>query len=694
MESPLGVHTAEIDLTAASRTTYMRAVTSLAPSSAVPVRPVAAAVAFCVALLLATGAAHAELELISAKREEPTHGGNDRSDVSNMSANGRFVAFQSLATDLLPKGVDGNGLYDVFVRDRMTGNLELISVVSAGAVASNRASTNALLSPDGRFAIFESTGSDLVPGFVDGNNPALPDVYLRDRTSGTTTLVSVNASGTASANAPSDTRQVTDGGIVLFTSGATDLTPDFVDGNSSSGRDVFVRAPGSGTTTLVSVNASGTASGNKDSAQSPSISADGRLVAFASDASDLVAGGLDSNGRTDVFVRDLVSGTTSLISINSSGTASGNSASGASVGGSVVMTADGRYVAFVSLATDLVEGLVDTNGASDLFVRDLSTGTTTLISASSSGAQTGNGAVGNGAFEGFAMSVDGRFLAFSSRATDLVDGQQDENGQMDVFVRDRLTGTTALVSAAQGSTTATGNYRSNMTSVRSQSISSDGRFVFFFSGATDLVPDFVRQNGLFGYDLFLRDTTAGSTALVSAAADGVSGANQSISTVATSADGRVAAFSTTASNLLPSGQIVASDVYAFRNQAPSVMPSPSATPSTPQATTTATPTATVAPTSSPTTNLPQVTPSATTEVAQATPTSTPPGPPPLVGDCSRDGRVTVDELIISVDIALGNVAVDACPVADPNNDRRVGIDELVRAVDAALDGALALSPQP
>ena len=650
-------------------------------------RSVAAAVARCVALLVASSSAvHAELELISAMRGEPTHGGNDRSDVSTVSADGRFVAFQSLATNLLPDGVDANGLYDVFVRDRMTTTLELLSVASSGPVASNRTSTNAILSPDGRFAIFESSASDLVPGFADGNDPAASDLYLRDRTSGTTVLVSVNAAGTATANAPSDARQVTDGAVVLFTSAASDLVAGFVDGNAVFGRDVFVRVPGSGPTTLVSVNAGDTASGNGDSAQSPVISADGRFVAFASDASDLVVAGLDTNGQKDVFVRDLLARTTSLVSINAGGTASGNASSAAPVAGSVVMTPDGRYVAFTSRATDLVAGFVDGNGASaDLYVRDLSTAATTLISADSSGSRSGNGGVGLGAGEGFAISADGRFVAFTSQATDLVDGLQDENGQSDVFVRDRLTGTTSLASAALGALTTTGNGRSITTSVRSPAISSDGRFVVFFSAATDLVPDFVRNNGPFGFDLYVRDMATGNTTLVSAATDGVSGANQGIAAIAMSADGRAVAFSTSATNLLAAGQVEDSDVYAFQNQAPATTPSPTRTPSTARATTTATPSATPVVThATPTaTSNAQPTPSATTKVAEATPTTTS-QVPPRVGDCSRDGRVTVDELITGVGIGLGTVAVDACPASDPNRDGRVDIDELVRAVDEAL----------
>ena len=176
-----------------------------------------------------------------------------------------------------------------------------------------------------------------------------------------------------------------------------------------------------GTTTLASVNRTGTNGGNDDSFL-PALSADGRFLAFGSDASDLVV--TDTNGRADMFVRDLQKRTTTLASVNRGGTDSANSGSF----GSPALSADGRFVAFTSTASDLVA--TDTNGESDVFVRDLQTGTITLVSVNGAGTDSGN----RGSSSPL-LSADGRFVAFGSIASDLV--ATDTNGNQDVFVCNR-----------------------------------------------------------------------------------------------------------------------------------------------------------------------------------------------------------------------------------------------------------------
>ena len=196
------------------------------------------------------------------------------------------------------------------------------------------------------------------------------------------------------------------------------MTPTAGAASSGKGGRGCGRCAGSPTTTLVSVNRMGTASGNSGS-QPVALSADGRVVAFWSDASDLVEH--DTNGTGDVFVRNLKTGITTLASVNRMGTASGNSGSYP-----VALSADGRVVAFFSRASDLVEQ--DTNGTVDAFVRDLKTGITTLVSVNRTGTASGNG-------QSFpaALSADGRVVAFFSNASDLV--EHDTNGTGDVFVR-------------------------------------------------------------------------------------------------------------------------------------------------------------------------------------------------------------------------------------------------------------------
>ena len=234
------------------------------------------------------------------------------------------------------------------------------------------------------------------------------------------------------------------------------------------------------TTSRVSLDSSG---GQGDArSTSPSISADGRYVAFASFASNLVPG--DTNGFADIFVRDRVAGTTVRVSLDSSGGECNGSCSRPSI------SDDGGYVAFESLATDLVAG--DTNVRMDVFVRDVIGGVTSIASADS------GGTLGNGNSWVPAISDDGRYVAFTSFASNLVPG--DTNGAGDVFVYDLQLGTTTRVSVHTNGT------EGNASSV-SGTISGDGRYVAFLSGATNLIP-----GGTDGNDhVYIRDRQLGTT---------------------------------------------------------------------------------------------------------------------------------------------------------------------------------------
>ncbi|MGK2958982.1 MAG: DUF6531 domain-containing protein, partial [Acidimicrobiales bacterium] len=268
----------------------------------------------------------------------------------SLSADGRYIAFHSHATNLVPG--DTNGVADAFVRDRQLGTTTLVSVSSEGAQG-NEDSEFSSISADGRYIAFHSYATNLVP---DDTNEAA-DAFVRDRQLGTTTLVSVSSEG-AQGNRNSDLPSISaDGRYIAFRSGATNLVPD----DTNDFEDAFVRDRQLGTTTLVSVS-SGGAQGNRDS-YFTSISADGRYVAFSSGATNLVSG--DTNEFEDAFVRDRQLGTTTLVSVSSGG-AQGNDDSFFSS-----ISADGRYIAFGSVATNLVPG--DTNGAANLFVVDRAT---------------------------------------------------------------------------------------------------------------------------------------------------------------------------------------------------------------------------------------------------------------------------------------------------------------------------------
>jgi Tol biopolymer transport system component len=334
---------------------------------------------------------------------------NGGSIAPSMSADGRYVAFESDASNLVAG--DSNGMRDIFVHDLSTGVTERVSVDSNGFEA-NGPSYFASISADGRWVAFESDATNLVPA----ERNSVRDVFVHDRQTGQTKRASVNVSG-GIGNAASTWPSISgDGRYVAFMSDATNLVANDVNGFT----DVFVKDMVSGVVLLATADTSGV-QGNAAS-MSPSISSDGRVVAFASDASNLVA--LDTNGATDVFARDLVSGVTARISVDSAGSQA-NSVSLAQ--GNAQVSSDGRFVAFDSMASNLVAG--DTNGGSDCFVHDRLTGSTLRVSVTTAGAPAGGGS------RAPAISPDGRFIVFESSATNLVPG--DNNNFWDVFLRDR-----------------------------------------------------------------------------------------------------------------------------------------------------------------------------------------------------------------------------------------------------------------
>jgi len=408
--------------------------------------------------------------------------GNQFSLLSSISADGRFAAFQSAASNLVPG--DTNGSYDVFVRDQIAGATERVSVDSSGVQGDNDSSAPSI-SADGRYVAFWSMASNLVAGDTNGTW----DVFVRDRTAGTTERVSLDSSG-AQANGPSYGPAISaDGRWVAFQSFASNLVP----GDANGLYDVFVRDRLAGATERVSVDSAGAEA--NDESSSPAISADGRYVAFHASATNLVSG--DTNGATDVFVRDRVAGTTERASVGSGGAQGNGDAFYPSI------TADGRYVAFESAADALVAA--DTNGVPDVFVRDRMAGTTERASL-------GMGAVqGNGASRDPSITADGRYVAFGSESTNLVGG--DTNDRFDVFVRDRIAGTTERASVSTS-----GEQADDLSELAA--MAAGGRFLAFASFATNLVPADTNLQS----DIFVRDLDAtGFMSLCDPGADGVIG---------------------------------------------------------------------------------------------------------------------------------------------------------------------------
>ena len=330
-------------------------------------------------------------------------------DAPAITPDGRFVTFDTDAPILVPD--DTNDTSDVFLVDRSSHSTERVSVASNGRQG-NGDSIDADLTPDGRFVVFDSQSSNLVP---DDDNGTW-DVFLRDRRAGTTERVTVSQSG-RSPNGPSYLASISaNARYVAFLSLATNL----VAGASGNFEKVYLRDRLAGTTELVSVGMSAVA--NMDSAWFvPSISADGRFVAFSWSL-------CDECGR-DLYVRDRLLGITEQVSVNSQG--------GQANGGSYnpCISADGRYVVFDSDATNLVLGQPPIVG--DMYLRDRLSHTTERVSVDWKGAP-GNDYSGNWMLTRPCrnrVTPDGRFVAFLSAATNLVPGQGSSYG--DLYVRDR-----------------------------------------------------------------------------------------------------------------------------------------------------------------------------------------------------------------------------------------------------------------
>jgi Tol biopolymer transport system component len=403
-----------------------------------------------------------------------------------------------------------------------TATTERVSIGTAGEQGNDMSGRFAgpAIDGDGSVVAFDSAATTLVADDTNGD----ADVFVRDRSTNTLERVSVRSNG-AQANGDS-TRPALDatGNLVAFDSSASNL----VSGDTNQELDVFVHDRTTHRTGRVSVSSEGIQANG--SSNSPSIA--GRFVTFISSASNLVPN--DTNGVEDVFVRDLVAGTTERVSVSSSGEQGNSSSTAASI------SAGGRFVAFSSFASNLVAG--DTNGAFDSFVHDRQTGLTERVS------------VNGGGVQGDAMSVDpsvsrnGRFVTFYSDATNLVTG--DTNGVTDIFVRDRQAGTTERVSVSSDEQQSDGS--SPEPGVRGfvatgPDITPNGRYVAFFSSATNLVPGDTNTCPLFFQtpgtcpDAFVRDLIAGTTTRVSLFPDGTQ-SDERNSDPAISDDGSVIAF--------------------------------------------------------------------------------------------------------------------------------------------------------
>jgi Tol biopolymer transport system component len=471
---------------------------------------------------------------------------------SCFSADGRFVAFSSWGSNLVPGQLNGSFLA-VFVTDLVTGLTTIVSHASPSpTTTANGPSAVPAISADGRWIGYFSSATDLVPGTTSGNGEG--NVFLYDRLTGANTLVSHRQGNPLTGgNGGSFAVSVsTDGQVIAFLSRATNLVPSQLLAHDPSGTDVFLFDRISGETTLVShAAASASRTGNGFSYQY-AASNDGRYVAFSSFASDLVPRQINSLGTSNVLLFDRVANTTSLVS-GAAGSAvqSGNGASN-----SPSISADGRLVVYTSYANDFVPGMIDANGGfADVFLFDRLSNATTLVSHSPASPNTTADA---GAFQP-QISADGTAVVYTSLATELVMGETDPNGQnYDVFVFDRASGVNALVSRSALAASQAGNAES-----LNPVISADGNRIAFESHATDLVPGQIGAStvrNVFVFDRFSKVTVLASRDLSAPNAIG----NADSSGPLLNSDGNLVAFNSDATNLVSSDTNGSLDSFLFR----------------------------------------------------------------------------------------------------------------------------------
>ena len=516
-------------------------------------------------------------------------GGNADSSRGQVSTNGQFVVFQSNASDLVAN--DTSGVTDIFVRNLTAGTTALVSVAPDGTPG-NDASTDPVMTPDGRYVAFISSASNLVAGDTNG----IPDVFMRDLVLGTNYLVSVGAVGATTIMA---TPVMTpDGRYVAFFSTATNLVSAVP---ATTLGEVYVRDRIAGITTWASTNAAGIAYTNLHSyvypqgavpAYHPRLSADGQHVVFKIGQTSLFAG-------TIILRYDLAAATTTIINTSTNGvglaldlddgfgpemTPDGNyvvyvqreGASSAlfyssvrvwntqtqtntlisdpgtngaitSVSVQPVFSADDSSVAFLSNTTNLLGNVVA--GQFHIYLRNLTTSNLTLVDVDTNGLGSTDDAVAS-----FSVSSNGQYVAFDNPDGSLISG--DINQVSDVFVRDLVGGTTGLISTRNSTVIPQTGDRAGVSEV---SVSTNGQWVAFASAADDLVPN--DTNNL--PDVFVGDLLAGTTTLVSTGSGGGPAWGGSSMNPVISGNGRYVVFISTATNLV-AGQGVTTSLNLFR----------------------------------------------------------------------------------------------------------------------------------
>ena len=406
------------------------------------------------------------------------------------------------------------------------GDTIRVSLSTAGGEG-NGESFDPAVSSDGRYVAFASDATNLVSGDTNGAR----DVFLHDTRTGETSRISVSTAGDE-GDGDSDLPAISsDGLFIVFESEAANLVADDTNGT----KDIFLYDVINGTTRRVSVSSAGLES--NDGSGDPEISGDGRFIAFVSGASNLVSG--DSNGFSDIFLHDTQTGGTVRVSVDSAGL------EGDDVSVRPDLSVDGRYIVFQSAASNLVMG--DTNNERDIFFHDVQTQSTSRVSLASDGGE------GDGFSNHPVISADGQFVVFASQATNLV--PDDMNDLVDVFLHDTNTGETRRVSLSSSGEEGNGN-----SSV--PSISDDGTYISFISGASNLV-----AGDVCCWDAFVHKVSTGKTIKVSVSSAGMAG-NSTTYHHDISGDGSFIAFGSDSTNLVSGDTNGVRDIFLHEMKLP------------------------------------------------------------------------------------------------------------------------------
>ncbi len=480
-----------------------------------------------------------------------------------VSADGRFAAFDSKASDLVAGLADTNSAFDVFLYDSSTDSIRCLSKNIAGTSTGDGFSFYPVISPDGRWVVFRSAATNLVAGDTNG----FEDVFRYDTLTNQIVMVSQVGGNGGNGNSGVNFGQYKpfdisdDGRYVAFISLATNLTflPD-----TNNASDIFVRDMQLGVTGLISTNAAGTAAtsnpiGVQLNSVDVNLSGDGKYLSFQSAGDNLVSGVTDGNLRYDIFVKNLQTNRTRCVTMSRNPLFPGYTANDGGFG--PVMNRAGTRIVYSSFSVDIA--LPDTTAGRDIFVYDIGLNSNFLVSINSAGTAGGNADSGGGNLESAIGSItaDGRYVVFESRASDLDAAVTDTATQSDVFRRDLANGVTEMVSVTPAGTSP-GNSGS-FQGAKGGAISNDGRFITFVSNASSLLTEnYAFDNNAHAY---VRDMRLSNTFTIGSNISGPTFANNSDFAPIISRNGKAIYAASLASNLTTNPDTNA-DVDIFRTQ--------------------------------------------------------------------------------------------------------------------------------